>query len=380
MATGKPIVDRQTDPASVGTLPTGDTLLLNASAAAGAPLRLPAGTAPDSPVDGDIVRTSDGLLIREGSAWVGPLGSGFAAPQGRLTLTTATRVMTASITSNTVYYTPYAGRSVPIYSGSLWIMRDLGGELSQALSDTTKSPAAATTDSNYDLFVWDDDGTMRCTRGPAWSSGTSRGTGVGTTELDMTTVFPTNKRAITNGPAANRGTYVGTIHTNGSSTCDWTLGSLAASGGMATLGVWNCYNRRPVETMVRDTANSWTCASGTVQAANNSATMRVNVVVGLKEDPIYASYAAIAQNAASNSSAIGVGLDSTIAFSSNGRAAWNNTASTTRSMVGDTSELVEGFHYFSAVEGAYTSNSATFYGDAGSASQYQNGLLLRGQF
>ena len=38
-------------------------------------------------------------------------------------------------------------------------MHDIGGELSQALSDTTKSPAAAAANSLYDVFVWNDSGT-----------------------------------------------------------------------------------------------------------------------------------------------------------------------------------------------------------------------------
>ena len=41
------------------------------------------------------------------------------------------------------------------------------------------------------------------------------GTGSGTSELQRVQGFWTNKQAITNGPGANLGTYVGTIRTDG---------------------------------------------------------------------------------------------------------------------------------------------------------------------
>lgn len=295
-------------------------------------------------------------------------------PQGRLTLSTGVRVMTATVSgAGTIYYT--SGRFAPIHDGTRFRMRDLGGELSQALSDNTKSPAAAAADSNYDLFLWDDSGTLRCTRGPAWSSDTARGTGAGTTEIDFTTAFPTNKVAITNGPAAGRGTYVGTIRTNGSATCDWTFGTLTSGGGAASFGVWNYYNRRLVETLVRDTDNSWTLAASSIRAANGSNAMRASFIIGVKEDPVFASYSAIAQAAASNSASIGVGFDSTSAYS--GRIAHNNTASTTRTMIGDASSYLEGWHYAQALEGSHTSGTATFIGDGGNPTFSQNGLLMR---
>lgn len=100
--------------------------------------------------------------------------NGVFSPQGRLTLSTGVPVLTSTVSgATTVYYTPYIGQLVPIYDGTRFIPTDTGGELSQTTTDTTKSPAAAGALTCYDMFVWSDSGTIRCTRGPAWVATTS---------------------------------------------------------------------------------------------------------------------------------------------------------------------------------------------------------------
>ncbi len=92
-------------------------------------------------------------------------------PSGRLTLTTLTPVLTATVSASaTVLYTPYQGSFVPlqIAAGS-WAIYPFS-ELTNTLSDATKNPAAAVANANYDLFVWNDAGTMRLGRGPYWQT------------------------------------------------------------------------------------------------------------------------------------------------------------------------------------------------------------------
>lgn len=239
-------------------------------------------------------------------------GSGSpSVPQGRLTLTTAVPVLTSTVSgATTVYYTPYVGQYVPLYDGSTWTMTDVAAELSQTTTDTTKSPAACTTNSNYDLFVWSDSGTYRCTRGPAWSSDTARGTGAGTTELQMVAGIYTNKNAITNGPGANRGTYVGTIRTNGSSQVDVILG---ASGTASAIGVWNAYNRVVISTYAAESTANWTYNSTTWRGANGGTLSRASFVRGLDEDMVDAIYQIPMSGGASGDALIGINLDSTSA-------------------------------------------------------------------
>ena len=222
---------------------------------------------------------SDGTTYR---ALGGNSGSNISEPQGRLTLTASTAIMTSTVSgATTVYYTNAVGRYVPINDGTRPIMMDIGGELSQLTTDTTKSPAACTTNSNYDVFVWKDGSTFRATRGPAWSTSTSRGTGAGTTELSAVAGLIVNANAITNGPGAFLGTYVGTIRTNGSSQVDYKLGSSAAGGGPIFLGVYNAYNQTIIRTSGYDSTASWTYAGGAVRNSNNSASNRISFVKGL---------------------------------------------------------------------------------------------------
>lgn len=301
--------------------------------------------------------------------------SGGGSPQGRLTLTSATPVLTTTVSgATTVYYALYSGRYVPLYNGSAFVMTDIGGELSQATTDTTKSPAAAAANSNYDLFLWSDGGTYRCTRGPAWTSDTARGTGAGTTELERVTGIWVNKIAITNGPAAQRGTYVGTIRTNGSSTVDYIFGALAAGGTAGLFNVWNMYNRVNVATQVRDSTNSWTYQTRTWRAPNGNATMRVSFVRGLDEDAVTGRYSASGTAGVSSDYAVGVGVDSTSAFS--GITAYLNTSSQVPSSAFYEGLPGIGFHYLSALETVVTiTNAATFFGDANLA-EIQTGFAV----
>ncbi len=260
-------------------------------------------------------------FLRADGTWAAPAGGGggstLTTPGGRLTLTASTPVMTSGISAQTtIRYTPYVHRFVPIYDGTSFAMMDTLAELTQATTDTTKSPAAVANNSNYDLFVWNDAGTMRCTRGPAWTSDTARGTGAGTTELATVQGIRVNAAAITNGPAANRGTYVGTVRSNGTASIDFTFGSLTAGGGASVLGVWNMYNRAQVSASVEEDTNGYTYNSATVRSANGSTTNRISFIVGMADGSELVQYqqrCTTGANAAEYCS-VGVGFDSTTAM------------------------------------------------------------------
>ena len=112
---------------------------------------------------------------------------------------------------------------------------------------------------------------------------TARGAGAATTELERLNGLWVNKYDVTNGPAARRGTYVGTIVTNGSSQADFRMGSTAAGGGEAFISVWNAYNRVSVAGIVSSSVASWPAINGTRVFAG-SATFRATMVSGLAED------------------------------------------------------------------------------------------------
>jgi hypothetical protein len=110
-----------------------------------------------------------------------------------------------------------------------------------------------------------------------------RGTGAGTSELERLNGVWVNKVDITNGPPARKGTFVGTIATNGSSQVDFKMGSMAAGGGEASIGIWNTYNRVSVAGVVSSSVATWPAANGTRPFAG-SATFRATMVSGLAED------------------------------------------------------------------------------------------------
>jgi len=237
--------------------------------------------------------------------------SGVVHPQGRLTLTASSPVMNADVAGGTtIRYTSYLGYYVPIYLGSGVPQAQLwgSGDLTQLLTDATKSPAAAVANSNYDIFLWMDAGTPRISRGPPWTSDTARGTGAGTTELVRPTgiAIYLNANAITNGPVAQRGTYLGTIRTNASATCDFISGGVGNGGVQSVLGIWNAYNRIVHRSNIFDNTSYTSIIGGSWQAmgANN----KINWVRGLDEDMVEAEFYAPCQPGASSDISVSIGI------------------------------------------------------------------------
>jgi len=284
-------------------------------------------------------------------------------PKGRLTLTTGTPVMTSTVSAaTTIYYTPYVGNRIPLWNGSSFVSTTFS-EVSQATTDTTKSPAAVAATAVYDLFGWSDAGTSRVTRGPAWTSATARGTGAGTSELTRVQGVLVNAVAITNGPAAGFGTYLGSVASNGTSTIDYTFGSAASGGGEARLMVWNMYNRVTALGDVSDNGANYTYTTATVRAARASNTNRVTFVSGLAEDAASSHYSVVelCTAAAGANLQTGLGLDTTSAFSSTQSVGYGVGAVAT---FGLTSSLIIapqlGVHFIQAVEQGDGTNANTF--------------------
>ena len=345
-------------------------------------------SAPGTPAAGNVsvYAKADGLVYGKDDAGTetalsnaAAAGGGGPDPGGRLTLTTATPVMVSDVSNSTsIFYALYKHDQVPIYNGTAWTMTTFT-ELTNTTTDSTVNPAAVAADSNYDLFVWNDAGTLRLGRGPAWTSATGRGTGAGTTELERVLGVWTNKVDITNGPAAQRGTYVGTVRSDSASTIDWELGGSAANGDPGFLYVWNAYNRVQVNIQVRDTTDTWTYATNTVRSANGSTSNRVSAVFGLNEESVSASYNGCGTIGAGVTMEVGIGLDTTSAHS--GTFPFFSNVAMTGNQVGS----YEGFpglghHFFQAVENAFNAATVTFRGDNADATKFQSGMVFLGRF
>lgn len=210
-------------------------------------------------------------------------------PHGRLTLQSGAPVMTSSqANKDTIYYTPYVGNQIPIYDGEKAVPMTFA-ELSTTTTDTTHNPAAIVGAQVHDWFVWNDDGTLRLCHGPSWTNETTRS--AGTELVRVGAGILVNAVAITNGPGAARGTYVGTTASNSLSLLNFIYGGAASGGSSAALSVWNMYNRRLIEIFLRDTDSFWTYATAAWRYAHGSgASNLIEFVRGLNEDGVSAFY------------------------------------------------------------------------------------------
>ena len=317
-------------------------------------------------------------VATDGSMYGGPIiGAGTLGvavptmPQGRLTLTTLTPVLVATVSgATTVYYTPYQGAFVPLYDGTRFVQTTFT-EVSQTTADTTKSPAAVAASSCYDMFAWTDAGTFRVTRGPVWTNTTTRSAG---TALVLTNGTNLNNASITNGPAASRGTYVGTICSNAGSTIDFIFGASSAGGTAAILNVWNAYNQVAVPTIVQDSTASWAYRTTTWRSADNSNTNRVTFVQGLNQQASECMYVAQTDEWQLVGGSFGCGLDSTSAapLGAVGHSRVQNSAA--GRYVGF---VGIGQHYFQAMEYGSADSSGNWLGAPTTAATMGLSAIIR---
>jgi hypothetical protein len=308
-------------------------------------------------------------------------GLGAPPPQGRLTLVSGTPVPTQGcsgcVGAGGVYFTPDLGASLPEWSATLsgWSNQPSFAELYESLSDTTYAPAAAVANAVYDEFVCVIGGSLELSRGPAWTNASTRSLG-----LTRVGGFLVNAAAYANGCPSQQGLFVGTIATDPSAaTVSFNPRPAPASGGPAggaTVGIWNEFNRASVALDEWDNNASWAYSTAsTWRPSDNSTNNRLNFVVGWPEDDVFAHFSDIVSESNSTQGAIGVGLNSVSAPSSNGPsmygvgnsgAVWNGAAPLT-AVFGGAPAL--GRNYLQALE--YTTSSNTFYGVDYSQQQHQ---------
>lgn len=309
-------------------------------------------------------------------------GSGGAAPTpplGRLTLTTATPVLTADVANaTTIYYTPYKGDLVPIYSGS-WTMTTFT-ELSLALDSNSGDTGYHQSGKIFDLFVYSDSGTLRLVSGPAWTNDTTRATaleyvnGILMNAASMTARYG-SATGNTVTVAQDRGTYVGTFYASANGQTTWEVGGDAANGDPIKLYLWNAYNRVEFDFSCHDTTDSWTYSTSTWRSKNASDTNRASFVRGLQEDGVMATNSMLTGKTVAGAARWGIALDATNTFTVNVQA--NETSAVPGTAIFSQNPGL-GFHYLQAVEWDSASGVTTWYGD--NAGNNRHGLTFRGWF
>jgi hypothetical protein len=298
-------------------------------------------------------------------------------PQGRLTLQTGVAVQTSDQTAKTtVYYDSYVGNLVPVWNGSAMVSLAIGSdEISMGL-DTTRVASGSV----YDIYGLSNSGTLAIAVGPAWSSTTSRGTGAGTTELQLKNGVWTNKNALTHAYggstggtdygsiSANQATYLGTLYATANGQTGISLRPASATGGSNTfVGLWNAYNAVGASARSQDYGNTssgnWTMSSQTWRAQNASNSNRVTFVTGLQTNLI-TGINQQTMDGGSNSvvGIVGVNLDSTSAIPGVVALGGNTINTAVYTTTKETFYPVLGLHYIQAMEASLAGGTVTFSG------------------
>jgi hypothetical protein len=290
-----------------------------------------------------------------------PTSAGTVTPQVRITLVSGLAVFTTDQSAlSTLFVTPASGNLVPIYDGVNMNPTPFA-EVSQLTTDATKSPAAVAASSVYDVFCWVDSGTNRCTRGPAWTNDTTRSAG---TALVLVQGIWLNSVSITNGPAAQRGTYVGSVRSDASSLYTFRFGAVGAGGSAALVIVWNMYNRVPGAFMVSDNNAAWTPAAGPA-SLDASTGNRISILHGIDEDAVYATLQLRNSQTVVGIVKFGIGLNSTSAFSGRSANSYANTVSDLAHHAEFNGYIGLGYNFLQALESAAGTNASRMNLDTG---------------
>ncbi len=206
---------------------------------------------------------------------------------GRLTLTTAVPVTTADVTgATTIYWTPYRGKHVALYSGTAWTVL--------AFAETSLALGTVTSGLPYDIFAYNNSGTLALEK-LAWTNGTTRATALVLQDGVLVKTGATTRR------------YLGTIY---------TTSTTATEDSAAKRFVWNYYNRVRRQ-LYQTNSSNWNYTTATIRQANASATMQVEVVVGVAEALLDLSLGVYALNNTGGAAlygVVGIGEDSVTAF------------------------------------------------------------------
>jgi hypothetical protein len=285
---------------------------------------------------------------------------------GRLTTESGIGVSTSDRTAqSTLYYTPYVNNRLSLWDGSGW-RRYAFTEISLSLSITSGS--------NYDVFVYDNAGTLTLELSAAWTNNT--------TPAD--TLTTQDGVAVKSSALTRR--WVGTIRASGTNvTADSRGGTTSQVGGQRF--VWNAYNQVYRPLAVIDTTDAWNYTSTTMRQANGASGNKVEYVVGSNNVLVYAKargvmYAGGAGGPSAAAATIGVGVDSTTTISGLNAGAFVGTSIGTTGlyvhMDGEYENYVGiGYHYIAWNEsGDNSSNTNTLMlGDNGGGQQA--GLFAR---
>lgn len=261
--------------------------------------------------------------------------------QGRLTLESGIAVSTTNQAAKTnLYFTPYGGEHVSLFDGTRWKL--------YAFSEVTLALGTLTSGKNYDVFLYDNAGTLTLELSAAWTNDT--------TPADS--IANQNGIAVKSGATTRR--WLGTIRTTSTTTTEDSL---------TKRFVWNLYNRTPRHLLVTETADTWSYLTNTVRQANGNAANKVEYVVGLSLERVEAKVLASCALTGNSTlgAKVGVGVDSTTALSNIRQVGYNSNAGGLFGPIGGSYVGFPGigYHYLAWLEKGADGTTCTFLGDDG---------------
>jgi hypothetical protein len=245
------------------------------------------------------VRLGSGNFVAGSTVSIYGVGNSSGAPaglvdtsvvNGRLTTESGVCVSTADrLAQSTLYFTPgcgAGGNRIALYTGSYWRLISFT-ELSLALSGLTSGRP-------YDVFI-DYTAGAPALELVAWTNDTTRATALALQDGVLVQTSDPDSR------------YVGTIYTTSTTETE---------DSAAKRFVWNLHNQEARRMFVRDTTDSWTYTTNTWRQANAGAANQLDYVTGIASTLLEATVISIANASTSQNIAVGVGVDSTTADSS----------------------------------------------------------------
>ncbi len=244
---------------------------------------------------------------------------------------------------STIYLTPDPASTfcqlVSLYDGTRWKLYT-NAEVSLALSSLTSGK-------NYDVFLYDNSGTLTLELSAAWTNDTTRADALTTQDGIYVKSGATTRR------------YVGTIRTTGTTTTE---------DSDAKRFVWNLHNQVPRRLQKAYNSTSfWSYSSTTVRQANADSANQVEAVNGLTTF-VDLLLVGIPESGSSHTGLIGLGFDSTSAFASDCYATGADLTSGVRHAIPCrfARQVALGYHFYSFNEASSGSGAAfNFFGDRG---------------
>lgn len=207
------------------------------------------------------------LIANPAAAWGISWSDADLCCEGRLTLTSGSPRPTADVASSSnILFTPYLGNKISLY-GNVY-----GGSSSWAtisFSETTIALSGLTAGTLYDLFAYNNAGTLAFDAPLAWASTIARSTGI---------VFQ-NGRYVKSGDPTRL--YIGTFRAlTATTTCDTTASSVVNVSTSTGRFVWNYFNRLRASMWTQPTASSSSTSLAVLSTTGN------NYVIGVVEDAV----------------------------------------------------------------------------------------------